>query len=135
MLRFYSTQTAWANLAIYSTDCSALQSGAIAAGWEVQTAKMQSQLGDPMAGLTETQRAQRSGQYLGAQHITSVGANGAMGAWRAIGLDLNGDGVQIVSQQSSGVVFDEDGNVGNIVYTAVGFAQSAVNDIAWEIYA
>lgn len=92
---------------------SALQSGAIAAGWEVQTAAKQSALGDPMAGLTEVQRAQRSEQYLGAQHLTSVGANkganGQLGSWRAIGLDLNGDGIQTVSEQSSGVVFDVDG--------------------------
>ena len=56
---------------------SALQSGAIAAGWEVQTAATQSALGDPMAGLTEVHRAQRANQYLGAQQLTSVGSNGA----------------------------------------------------------
>jgi hypothetical protein len=88
---------------------SALQSGAVAAGWEVQTAKTQSQLGDPQAGLTETQRAQRNGQYLGAQHLTSAGANGTLGDWRAIALDLNGDGIQTVAQDKSGVVFDVDG--------------------------
>lgn len=88
---------------------SALQSGAIAAGWEVQTAKTQSALGDPMAGLTEVLRAQRANQYLGAQHITSVGSNGQLGTWRTIALDLNGDGIQTVAQDKSGVVFDVDG--------------------------
>lgn len=91
---------------------SALQSQAIAAGWEVRTAMAQSKLGDPMAGLSETQRAQRGGQYLGADHRSSVGANSAQGtpgAWRVIGLDLGGDGVQTVSQAASNVVFDVDG--------------------------
>jgi len=94
------------------------------AGWALGVAT-----GDTITG----QSAQRS--IPGCAHITSVGANGALGTWRAIGLDLNGDGIQTVSQQSSGVVFDVDGNACNIVYTAVSFAQSAVNDIAWEIYA
>ena len=47
--------------------------------------------------------------YLGAQHLTSVGSNGALGSWRAIALDLGGDGIQTVAEQSSGVVFDVDG--------------------------
>jgi Ca2+-binding RTX toxin-like protein len=88
---------------------SALQSGAIAAGWEVETAAQQSRLGDPMAGLSETQRAQRSGQYLGADHRSSVEVNGSLGSWRAIALDLGSDGIQTVSEPVSGVVFDVDG--------------------------
>lgn len=92
---------------------SALQSGSLAPGWEVQTARMQSALGDPQAGLTEVQRAQRNGLYVGTQHLTSVGANpgsaGSMGRWRVIGLDLGGDGIQTVDRAASQVVFDVDG--------------------------
>lgn len=87
---------------------SALDSGALAPVWEVQTARMQSALGDPQAGLTEVQRAQRNGQYVGAQHLTSSGSNGQPGTWRVIGLDLGGDGIQTVDRSASNVVLDVD---------------------------
>jgi hypothetical protein len=39
---------------------SALSNMALAPDWEVQTARIQTSKGDPLAGLTETQRAQRN---------------------------------------------------------------------------
>src|SRR5690606_21638108 len=47
---------------------SALEREAIAPLWEAQTAFLQTQIGDPQAGLTELQRAQRNGQMAQPLH-------------------------------------------------------------------
>jgi len=82
---------------------SALGREAIAPQWEVDTARLQSAYGDPQAGLTELQRAQRNGQL-----APSLPANATVENWRPIILDLNGDGVQTVSKDQANVVFDVD---------------------------
>ena len=79
---------------------SALEREAIAPLWEVQTAQMQQQKGDPQAGLTELQRAQRN------SHLASAIAPGATSlTWRPVVLDLDGDGIAKLAQ-SSGVAFN-----------------------------
>jgi len=68
---------------------SALARGAIAPLWEVQTAALQTQAGDPMAGITEEERAGRAG--LLAAPITAADTTQT---FRPVALDLNGDGVR-----------------------------------------
>lgn len=81
---------------------SALSRSAIAPMWEVQTAKMQTDAGDPKAGLTEEARAGRDGQL--APAIT-----GNTQTFRPVALDLSGNGaIDVVSKASSGVSFDVD---------------------------
>ena len=63
---------------------SALAREAIAPQWEVDTAHLQTQAGDPQAGLTELQRAQRIGQLAAA-----LDSNATRQTWRPILLDLN----------------------------------------------
>ena len=82
---------------------SALARGAIAPEWEVQTAAMQSQLGDPLAGLSEEARAARAGDL--AAPVT-----GSTQVWSPVVLDLNGTGIQTVSAAQSGVAFNVDGS-------------------------
>lgn len=79
---------------------SALSRGAIAPMWEVSTAKMQTDAGDPKAGLTEEERAGRDGQ-LAALLI------GASQTFRPVALDLDGDGIE-VTDKTHGVAFDVD---------------------------
>ena len=67
----------------------ALGRDAIAPMWEVETAALQTQAGDPMAGLTEEERAGRAGKLAAA--ITN--ADTAQ-TFRPVALDLNGDGVK-----------------------------------------
>ncbi|OGI41303.1 MAG: hypothetical protein A2140_02755 [Candidatus Muproteobacteria bacterium RBG_16_62_13] len=80
---------------------NALARGAIAPQWEVETAALQTQAGDPQAGLTEEERAARTGGLAAPQ-------SGDTQTWRPVVLDLNDDGIQTVSQASSGVAFDVD---------------------------
>ena len=61
---------------------SAWQRKAIAPLWEVQTAKLQTNIGDPNAGLTEEERAAKAG----------LGSGGNAGSFMVVGLDLNRDG-------------------------------------------
>ncbi|OIQ99411.1 bifunctional hemolysin/adenylate cyclase precursor [mine drainage metagenome] len=80
---------------------SAIARGAIAPQWEVQTAAMQFQAGDPLAGLTEEARAARAGDL-------AAPATGATQTWRPVVLDLNGTGIQTISAAQSGVAFNVD---------------------------
>jgi hypothetical protein len=79
---------------------SALTRGAIAPLWEVQTAKLQTDAGDPKAGLTEEERAGRDGQL--AAPIT-----GTTQTFRPVALDLDGDGIE-VTDKAHGAAFDVD---------------------------
>ncbi|MDA8254092.1 MAG: hypothetical protein M0Z99_00375 [Betaproteobacteria bacterium] len=79
---------------------SALGRGAIAPMWEVNTARMQTDAGDPKAGLTEDERAGRDGQL--AAPLT-----GASQTFRPVALDLDGDGIE-VTDKAHGVAFDVD---------------------------
>jgi hypothetical protein len=80
---------------------SALSRGAIAPLWEVQTAAIQTQMGDPKAGLTEEERAGRDGKL-------AAPLSGATQIFRPVMLDLDGDGIETVGKDASGVVFDVD---------------------------
>jgi Ca2+-binding RTX toxin-like protein len=78
---------------------SALQRGALAPLWEVRTAKMQEQAGDPNAGLTEEERAAKAGmaaavdtQYAATHAADPQAKNRRVGHFMAVGLDLSGDG-------------------------------------------
>lgn len=84
---------------------SAIERQAIAPMWEVQTARMQQDIGDPNAGLTEEERAGRRGQAAPAD------ANGERlsGEFRPVVLDLNGDNtITTVTDANSNVTFDWD---------------------------
>lgn len=81
---------------------SALERQAIAPMWEVQTAKMQTDAGDPKAGLTEEARAGRDGQLAAA-------VTGDTQTFRPVALDLNGNlEIDTLSKAASGVSFDVD---------------------------
>jgi hypothetical protein len=75
---------------------SSLEREAIAPLWEVQTAQLQQQRGDPQAGLTELQRAQRNSQMAGATAATATTIN-----WRPVTLDLDGNGITKLAQTSA----------------------------------
>ncbi|MBU1217615.1 DUF2235 domain-containing protein, partial [bacterium] len=76
---------------------SALEREAIAPMWEVQTAKMQTDAGDPKAGLTEEARAGRDGQL--AHEVT-----GDTQTFRPVTLDLSGNNqIDIISKATSGI--------------------------------
>jgi hypothetical protein len=79
---------------------SALARGALAPLWEVATAKLQTDAGDPKAGLTEEERAGRDGQL--AAPIT-----GSTQTFRPVALDLDGDGLETTTR-ADGVAFDVD---------------------------
>ena len=75
---------------------SALLRGAIAPLWEVQTAKMQENIGDPNAGLTEEERAAKAGlaapvdAAYAAGHPNDPNAAGKrIGHFMPIGIDLD----------------------------------------------
>jgi hypothetical protein len=72
---------------------TALARGAIAPEWEVQTAALQTRAGDPMAGLTEEERAGRAGLLAPSPQPSPAGGGGSQ-TFRPVALDLNGDGVQ-----------------------------------------
>ena len=78
----------------------ALARGAVAPMWEVQTAAIQTQYGDPQAGLTEEERAGRNGKL-------AAPVAGDTQTFRAVALDLNGDGVQTTGAART-VAFDVD---------------------------
>ena len=80
---------------------SALSRQAIAPLWEVLTARAQTDAGDPKAGLTEEERAGRDGQL--AAPLT-----GTTQTFRPVMLDLDGDGIETVGKDASGVAFDVD---------------------------
>ena len=80
---------------------SALGRGAIAPLWEVQTAKMQTDAGDPRAGLTEEERAGRDGQL-------AAPVEGDTQIFRPVALDLDGDGIETVARADSGISFNVD---------------------------
>lgn len=79
---------------------SALARGAIAPLWEVQTAKRQTDAGDPQAGLTEEARAGRAGQL-------AAPVSGSTQFFRPVALDLDGDGIE-TTDKAHGVAFDVD---------------------------
>ena len=64
---------------------SALRRQAIAPQWEVDTAKIQDQVGDPNAGLTEQERAAKQGQGATYDPVTKQ----PKGQFRPIALDLD----------------------------------------------
>lgn len=78
----------------------ALARGAVAPLWEAQTAAIQTQTGDPQAGLTEEERAGRNG-------LLASKATGTTQYWRPVALDLNGDGIQTTGSSQT-VAFDVD---------------------------
>lgn len=80
---------------------SAVARQAIAPLWEVLTARAQTDAGDPKAGLTEEERAGRDGQL--AAPIT-----GTTQTFRPVVLDMDGDGIETVNKDASGVAFDVD---------------------------
>jgi VCBS repeat-containing protein len=87
---------------------SALRREAIAPLWEVNTAKMQQAAGDPLAGLTEVERAARRG--LGA-HLDAATNKLAAGEFKPVALDLDGDGqINVVGREASHRTFDWDGS-------------------------
>ena len=82
---------------------SALARGALAPLWEVQTAKLQTDAGDPKAGLREEERAGRAGQL--AAPLACL--PGTTQAFRPVMLDLDGDGIE-TTDRAHGVAFDVD---------------------------
>ncbi|HUW50263.1 MAG TPA: hypothetical protein VMV75_04530, partial [Sulfuricella sp.] len=102
----------------------ALARGAVAPMWEVETAAIQTQYGDPQAGLTEEERAGRNGLLAPSPQPSPVspvraallplsagtllaGAGGGSQTFRPVALDLNGDGVQTTGANKT-VAFDVD---------------------------
>lgn len=87
---------------------SALERGAVAPMWEVRTAKMQQEAGDPLAGLTEEERAGRRGLGATVDPLTNTQLPGQ---FRPIALDLNGDGqITTVSNADNDRAFNWDGS-------------------------
>lgn len=85
---------------------SALKREAIAPQWEVDTARIQQEVGDPNAGLSETERAAKMG--LGATYNE---AGEPVGQFRALTVDLDGDGqISTVAKDAAGndVAFNWD---------------------------
>jgi hypothetical protein len=91
---------------------SALAREAIAPMWEVLTARMQEQIGDPYAGLSEVERAARIGIDNGVQ--TTARFNPTTGLvdnaqFRPITLDLSGNGrIDVLANAAVSVAFDWD---------------------------
>jgi VCBS repeat-containing protein len=91
---------------------SALSRGAIAPMWEVETAAMQTQAGDPMAGITEEERAARANKLAPA-----LTASDASQTFRPVALDLNGDGVQTTgTTQAVAINVDDSGYLKNTAW-------------------
>jgi Ca2+-binding RTX toxin-like protein len=85
---------------------AALRREAIAPMWEVRTARMQQDYGDPNAGLTEEERAARAGY---SAPIDPAHPNQRQGSFRPILLDMNGDGqITTVANADSDVGFNWD---------------------------
>ena len=86
---------------------SALGREAVAPMWEVRTARMQQDAGDPNAGQTEEVRAARRGFNASADPATN---KLIPGAFRPVALDMNGDGViSVVSNADNDRSFNWDG--------------------------
>ena len=84
---------------------SALSRQAIAPMWEVRTARLQQDTGNPDAGLTEEERDAKHGLAASAD----VNGKRIPGKFRPVVLDLNGDGViSTVTNAASSVSFDWD---------------------------
>jgi Ca2+-binding RTX toxin-like protein len=100
---------------------SAIDRGAIAPQWEVDTAYLQTQHGAPYAGLSEEERAARTG------HINTAAIDPAATTQtaRIIGLDLDGNGIQTISEAQSDVAFDID-NSGFLKHTSWVGANDAI---------
>jgi VCBS repeat-containing protein len=87
---------------------SALRREAIAPMWEVNTARIQQDVGDPNAGLSERERAAKQG--LGATYDAN---NKPVGQFRPVTLDLDGTGTITVDGKDvagNDVGFDWDGS-------------------------
>jgi VCBS repeat-containing protein len=82
---------------------AALKRSAIAPQWEVDTARLQTEAGILYAGLTEEERAARTGQL-----APLLAPDATTQSFKPIILDLNGDGVKIVDLDQSTVAFDVD---------------------------
>ena len=87
---------------------SAIQRGAVAPLWEVQTARLQQDAGDPLAGLIEEERAARRGVGAALDPTTN---KLLPGVFRPITLDLDGDGrITTVSNADNTRAFNWDGS-------------------------
>ena len=87
---------------------SALEREAIAPLWEVQTARLQQDAGDPNAGLTEEVRAARRGLLAPLDPATD---KPTAGAFRPVALDLDGDGrITTVADAGNDRAFNWDGS-------------------------
>ncbi len=87
---------------------SALDREAIAPLWEVQTARLQQDIGDPNAGLTEEVRAAHRGLLAPVNTVTN---ERLPGEFRPVALDLNGDGrITTVSNADNNRAFNWDGS-------------------------
>ena len=89
---------------------SGLRRQAIAAQWEVDTARIQQDIGDPNAGLSEEERAAKSG--LGASYDPVT--NRPVGQFRPVTLDMDGNGtISTVAKDavsnSTGFDWDDSG--------------------------
>lgn len=79
---------------------SGLTREAIAPMWEVETARMQMQAGDPKAGLREEERA-------GRDNLLAPASSSSVQIFRPVVLDLDGNGIATMARQN-GVMFDID---------------------------
>jgi VCBS repeat-containing protein len=87
---------------------SAIDRDAIAPLWEVQTARLQQDNGDPNAGLTEEVRAAHRNLLAPVDPLTQ---QRSAGVFRPIALDLNGDGtISTVSNANNNRTFNWDGS-------------------------
>ena len=86
---------------------SAIDREAIAPLWEVNTARLQQDIGDPNAGMTEEVRAARRGLLAAVDPLTN---KPTAGVFRPVALDLNGDGrITTVSDAGNDRAFNWDG--------------------------
>jgi VCBS repeat-containing protein len=87
---------------------SALEREAIAPLWEVQTARLQQDIGDPNAGQTEEVRAARRDLLALVDAATQ---QRSAGVFRPIALDLNGDGrISTITNADNDRAFNWDGS-------------------------
>jgi Ca2+-binding RTX toxin-like protein len=87
---------------------SAIEREAIAPMWEVNTARLQQDNGDPNAGLTEEVRASRRGQLAQVDPVTN---QPTAGVFRPIALDLDGDGrITTISDAANDRALNWDGS-------------------------
>jgi VCBS repeat-containing protein/YD repeat-containing protein len=87
---------------------SAVERDAIAPLWEVQTARLQQDIGDPNAGLTEEVRAAHRNLLAPVDPVTH---QASAGVFRPVALDLNGDGrITTVTNAGNNRAFNWDGS-------------------------